>query len=122
MEKYLEIIRRTIELSETCLEGLEHIKGKLKEGQFTETIPLMNDSVIAFSQMEKSLQLIFSTLDSNYLESLTHSLQTAFDHTVTVYELGQLGKALEIFQFTLLPSFKKWKNEIEVVFHPYLVS
>ena len=50
--KILDIMKRTIELSETCLEGLEHIKEKLNEGQFEETIPLMNDSVVAFSQME----------------------------------------------------------------------
>ena len=48
MEKYLDIMKRTIELTETCYEGLEHIKEKLNEGQFVETIPLMNDSVVCF--------------------------------------------------------------------------
>jgi len=122
MEKYLDIIKRTIQLSETCLEGLEYTKEKLNEGQFEQTIPLMNDSVIAFLQMEKSLQPIFPTFNSNHNESLTHSLQDAFDHAVTAYELGQRGKVLEVFQFTLLPNYKKWKDEIEKAFHTFVVS
>ncbi len=86
MEKYLDIMKRTIELSETCLEGLEHIKGELNEGRFEETIQLMNDVVTAFSQMENSIKSIFPTLLSNHIESLTHSLRNAFEHMVTAYE------------------------------------
>jgi len=122
MEKYIDIMKRTLELTDTCLEALEHIKQTLNEGQLDETFSLMNDSIAAFSQIETSLQSIYSTLYSNRIESLTHSLQSAFDHAVTACEMGQRGKVLEIFQFTLLPNYKKWQTELERVFHHYVVS
>ncbi|MBP1931459.1 hypothetical protein [Ammoniphilus resinae] len=122
MEKYIDVMKRTIELSVTCLEGLEHIKVKLNEGRFEETIQLMNDVVTAFSKMESSIQPIFHTLPSNEIQPLTHSLINAFENAVTAYEQGQAGKVKEIFQFTLLPAYKKWKVEVEKVFHPYLIS
>jgi len=111
VEKYLEVLKRTTELSDTCLEGLEHIKGKLNDGHFEETIQLMNDMVIAFSQIESSIQLIIPQLSSNNMESLTNSLRSAFEHTVFAYEQGQREKVIEIFQFTLQPAFKRWSDE-----------
>jgi hypothetical protein len=53
MEKYLDVVKRTIELSDTCLDGLEHIKGRLNEGRFEETFQMMSDVVSAFSQLGK---------------------------------------------------------------------
>lgn len=115
-------MKRTVELSDTCLEGLEHIKGSLNEGRFEDTIQLMNDVLLAFSQMESSIQSILPELPSNHIESMTNILRNTFDHAVTAYEKGQGGKVLEIFQFTLLPTYKKWKDEVDKTFHPYLVS
>jgi hypothetical protein len=109
-------------LSDTCLEGLENIKGRLNEGQFQETIQLMSDVVTGFSQKEKSIQPIFSDFPSNQIETLTQSLRNAFELTATAYEQGQVGKVLEIFQFNLLPAFKNWKSELEQTFTPYLIS
>lgn len=124
MEQYLDGMRRTIELSNTCMEGLEHIKGRLNDGFIEDTIPLMVDVITAFSQIEDFIQPILrtSSLPSHHIESLTQTLRNAFDHAVAAYNQEQNGKVLEIFQFTLLPAFRKWKNEVEHAFQPYLLS
>lgn len=124
MEKYLDGMRRTIDLSDTCLEGLEHIRKQLNEGYIEDTIPLMVDVITAFSQIEDFIQpiLVKSSLSSNHIESLTSSLRNALDHAVTAYNQELNGKVVEIFQFTLLPAFRKWKSEVERVFQPYLLS
>ncbi len=124
MEKFIDGMRRTIDLSDTCLEGLEHIRKRLNDGCIEGTIPLMVDVITAFSQIEDFMLPILgkSLLPSNHIESLTYSLRNAFDHAVTAYNQEQNGKALEIFQFTLLPAFRKWKSEVDSVFHPYLLS
>jgi hypothetical protein len=122
IEKYLDVMKRMVELSETCLEGMEHIKLQLNEGRFEDSIRLMTDVVEAYHRMEKSLQDFLSQLSPNRIEELSNPLRRAFEYVVSAYEEGEGAKALEIIQFNLLPSYKKWKGELERSLNPYLVS
>jgi hypothetical protein len=55
MEKYLDVMKRTVELSDSCLGVLEHIKVRLNEGAFEDTVQLMDDFVNGCYQIEKSM-------------------------------------------------------------------
>lgn len=122
MEKYLEVIRRTLELSGTVLEGLEHIKYKLDEGDFESTITLFHDVVEAFYQMEKSIPPLMNQLPQNQLSDLTAYARESFENVVSLYENHMGIKALEMIRFSLIPAYQKWKAELERVFTPYVVS
>jgi hypothetical protein len=122
MEKYLDVMKRIVELAETCLEGMEHIKLQLNEGRFEDSIRLMTDVVDAYHSMEKSLQDFLSQLPPNRIEELSNTLRSAFEYMVSAYEEGKGAMALEIIQFNLLPSYKRWKGELERILNPYLVS
>jgi len=56
MNKYIGIMKRTTELADTCLKGLEHIRSKLNQGEFNSTLMMFHDSANAFHQMQKSIQ------------------------------------------------------------------
>jgi hypothetical protein len=122
MENYMEVMKRTVELSDSCLGALEHIKVRLNEGAFEDTVRLMDDFVNGFYQIEKSMQGFISELSSNQLEETTNQLRSAMEHVVSAYEQGNSGKALEIILLNMLPSCKKWKVEIEKSLHPYVLS
>ncbi|WP_424766657.1 hypothetical protein [Paenibacillus sp. sgz302251] len=122
MEKHVDVMKRTIELSEGCLEALEHITVRLNEGAFEETIRLMDDLVNGFYQIEKSLQGFISKLSGHQLEETMNQLRNAIEHVVSSYEQGNRGKALEGIQLNLLPSFKGLNAELEVTFRPYILS
>jgi hypothetical protein len=122
MEKYMDVMKRTVELSESCLGAIDHIKARLNEGAFEDTIRLMDDLVNGFYQIERSLQGFISKLPSNQIEGLTNRVRSAMEHTISAYEQGDRGKVLEIIQFNLLPSFKIWKAELDQVLSPYLIS
>lgn len=113
MEKHLNVMKKTVELAESCVETLEYIKSKLNQGSFEETVPLMNDLVIGFYQIEVSMQRYFDQLSVKRIEEKSNQLRSAMEHTVTAYEQRLSGKALEVIQFNLLPSCKRWKEEIE---------
>ena len=78
----------------------------------------MDDFVNGFYQIEKSMQGFISELPSNQIEETTNQLRNAMEHTVSAYEQGDIGKALETMQFNLLPSCKEWKLEIENSYIP----
>src|SRR5690606_25210259 len=120
--KYVDTMKQTVGLAETCLEGIEHIKSRFNEGHFEDTIRLFRDSVEAYYHMERAIQALPKKLAANQLEERTESLRKAFEHVVSAYKKGDRGKAQEIIQFTLQPAFKKWKSELEKAFAPYIVS
>lgn len=122
MEKYIDVMKMTVELSESCIETLVHIKMRLNKGSFEDTIRLMDDFVNAVYQIEVSMKGYLNQLPVNRIEEKTTQLRIAMEHAVSAYEQEQCGKALEIIQFNLLPNCKSWKAEIEKTLHPYVLS
>jgi hypothetical protein len=122
MEKYIDVMKRTIELSESCVESLENMKLRINEGAFEETIQSMDDLVNAVYQIELSIQGFVDKLPLNGIEERTTQLRKAMEHVVSAYEQGEAGQALESIQFNLLPCCKGWKTEIEKALQPHVLS
>ncbi|MBM7856049.1 hypothetical protein JOC37_002474 [Desulfohalotomaculum tongense] len=120
--RYHEIMKRTIELAETCLEGLEHIKLKLKEGNIETTVTLLRDVLNSYFVMEKSIQPIRSHILPNQLEKLEKTLRDDFDLIVSFYERGEIVKAAEVMELKLLPDYKRWHGELDRCLIPFLIS
>ncbi|BAU26562.1 hypothetical protein DFP93_10856 [Aneurinibacillus soli] len=122
MEKYMDVMKQTVELSETMSEALEHIKIRVNEGNIESTIQLVDDTMIAFSTIVKSMQRFLYKLPPNQIEEHTDMLVKGFQVLTTAYEQGQSGKILEVLQFTILPAYKKWSSELEKHLQSYIVS
>ncbi|WP_168123424.1 hypothetical protein [Paenibacillus sp. HB172176] len=112
MNKYQESMEQTLTLSDTCLEGIDHIKRRLSEGTLESTVPLFSDLVEAFFQMERSISVFKEQLPPNHLAERSDELREAIDHVVTSYESSDSAKAKELIHFNLYPCFKKWKREL----------
>ena len=51
---------------------------------------------------------------------LTTKLRKAFDLAVSYSETGDYAKIIEVIQFNLIPSFNRWKTDLEGVTGGYL--
>lgn len=122
MEKHIDVMKQSVELSETILEGLQHIQKLLGEGKFEETMSMFEDIVSAFSTMQQSLTLVTEKLENHQIDSTSNKVQDGLELVVSAYEAKSHGKVQEIIQFTLSPQVKKWKEELEKAFQPYIVS
>lgn len=118
----MEVIRISLDLSETIFEGLEHIQKILGEGKFEQTIFLFEDVLEAFSSIERSIEPIIKKVDREALDEQLVSVKNALEIVVSTYEEKNYAKVQEVMQFTLRPQFKKFKAKIEEVFNPYLLS
>lgn len=125
MEKYSEVMRQTIELSDTCLEGMEHIFFQLRDGYMEGTIAILGDVIQAIFQLDQSVQLFGEVLPPKEVKPLSQSSQLIYNdlnHIVEAYEQGVSGQALDVLEFRLLPNYKKWKNSLEKCLHSYVVN
>lgn len=120
MERYYDVMRRIIDLAETCYEGILHIKNKLKNGYFEETIALLKDVTQAFYSIERALEPIRSNLLSNQLEPLTETLYKSINLLVTAYERGNREETVAVLDSELLPSFRKWHLELDKSLLPFI--
>jgi len=122
MEKYISVMKQSIELLNTVQEGLEHVQALLKEGKFEESIPLFGDIVLGFSTTERTVVRLPEEILYEEVKTFTIKVRKALDLVVGTYETKDYYKMQEILQFTLLPRFKRWKDLLEEMFSSYLAS
>lgn len=116
-----EVIKYTLDLLETMEEGIEYVKGNMI-AYIEGTITVRTDLITAFTEIEKSVSPMMRELPENQISEKADKLRTAFDTMVKEYETSKGQKAYEIMQFTLEPSFKNWKQELENTLKPYTIS
>lgn len=121
MEK-LDLTRRIIKLLETCLEGLEHAKSKMNEGDFENGIIMLHNMVDGYYQAELFLQPLIKDLPANQIPRLDEALRNSFDLVTSAYEQGDSAKAMELMQFSVVPNFKKWQAELNRCLLPQISS
>jgi hypothetical protein len=122
MEKYNDVLKRSIELLETVHEGLLHILKKLNEGHFEDTIYLFEDAVEAFSVIERSLNVIPKDILNEDVTELTMKVKNVIELVVSAYELKDHAKVKEILQFSLIPRCKKWNETLADISARIIVS
>jgi hypothetical protein len=122
MEKYINDMKQSTELLETILVGLEHIQKLLGEGKVDYSILLFEDTVQAFSMIETSVEGFPSETVLEELPLLTDNVRNAIQLIVSAYESKNYAKVQEVLQFSLLPKYKKWKNNLNKMFNSYLLS
>ncbi len=111
-----DLMRRIIELLETCLEGLEYAKTKMNEGDFENGIIMLHNMVDGYYQAELFLQPLMKDFPANQIERLDKALRNSFELVASAYEHGDSARAMELMQFGVVPNFKKWQAELNQCF------
>jgi hypothetical protein len=122
VKKYLDLVRKALNLADTCLEGMEHTKTCLKEGRFEDGLIMLHDTVNSYYQIEKALVPVLASLPGNNIAFLSETLRQALDSMLAVQEQGERAKALELMQFSVVPAYKKWHAELNRCLQPYVAS
>ena len=117
-----EIMNRILELSDTTLEGLEHIKQRTLEGYFEQTTELFTDVMSAFHQMETALEPLLDDLETGELKAKTEELVQAMRLLLAAYEGEKDVRPIEILQFSLLPRYRSWQEALRDAMGPYTAS
>lgn len=121
MSDQQEVARDIMKLSETILEGMEHIDSRMKEGNVLDTSYLFQDIVSALTSIFNSLQPILPQLSENRVVVLSDQLIAAMADMTSGYEQKEEEKAAQALQ-GLLPVFHTWQNELDRCLRVYTAS
>src|SRR5690349_7118852 len=114
MEKYIEVMKKSLELSETILEGLQYIQKLLSEGKTEQSVFMFEDALEAYTAISATIDPVVNELNNESIPAQQAPFSQAADLAVTAYEEKNYAKVQEMLQFTLVPRFKKLKEELEV--------
>lgn len=115
-------MKKSLELTETILEGLQNIQRLLNEGKHEQSVFMFEDVLQAFATIGGTIAPALKELNNESISLQQAEFSQAADLVVTGYEEKNYTKVQEILQFTIIPRFKKLKEELEQTFNPYLVS
>lgn len=122
MEKYIDVMKQSVELSGTMIEGIEHIQMLLEEGKYEDSMYLFENVVAGFLSIEHSVTPIIETLENNGIEARSKQIKESLELVVSAYEVRNYDKAQEVIRNTLTSHCKEFRQELEAVFSPFLVS
>lgn len=122
MERYLNIIQRSLELLGTMEEGIVYMQDKVQTGEYEASILIMQDVLVAYSVVERSLSPVFENLSSNEIEKLGSKLRGALQQLIFVYEQKMWGEVESTLSHVFVPCYKAWKQEVEKRLQLYTIS
>lgn len=122
MDKYLDVIRKTLQLSETILEGLTYIQANLDLGEFEKTKTMFTDVIEGIYQIQQSISAFLSELPANEIAALNGKLKNSLDGVVSAYEQKKAAQLKEKMEDDLLPVFEQWQEELKRCLRPYLLN
>lgn len=117
-----QIASDIINLSDTIMEGLEHIKQRVLDGYLEDTYYLLEDIINAVASIHKATEQMLPVLGENRIEEYTQHINHLIDEMTNNYKEQRIEKAKTDYQLVLIPAFKKWKNELERCLSDYIAS
>ncbi|WP_017726259.1 hypothetical protein [Halalkalibacterium ligniniphilum] len=122
MERYVNVMKQSIELVETMEEGVGYIHTQLNEGRFEQSVLLFEDVLNAYAIVEQSTSSVLAKMEEQSVLLQLEKGKQALERILSTYEEKQHEVVKEIIQFTLLPAIHTLKKELEQSFSSYLVS
>lgn len=120
MDKYIDVIKRALELSSTIVEGFEYIQNNKEKSQ--DIVNVLKDIINSVYSIDKSLTPIYEKIPFNNLEVLMNDLKNIFEYITTEYNTNAGLDITSIVQLKLMPAYKKWHEELNRVLTPYVLS
>lgn len=122
MEKYIEVLTRILELSDTLQEGIEHIQLKLAEEKIEDAKILLHDVAEALEAIDQSLSPIEEELPDNSFNYLIYNLLKEIKEILILIEGNQMEMAAERPAKKLIPTCQAWKQELQKVIGPLVLQ
>ncbi|SES30130.1 hypothetical protein SAMN05518684_11522 [Salipaludibacillus aurantiacus] len=123
MERHLEIMKQSLQLSETVVNGLIHTKTLLSEGKRPEAMQMLDDILVSYESVERSVTPVLAEMDMAEAEEVQGyftNVQKGVNAVVTGLEAEKYEKVEEVLDSTLIPQFRKLNDDLKKAFQPYL--
>ncbi len=108
-----EVVRQTLELSETIQAGLVYVRNCLEAGSLEEGRDMMTDLLAGMSSIRRAMPIILNNRPEPELKDNLYRLRDAFEYVENSYRAEQhLDKAWALVETIFLPVYEEWQEEM----------
>lgn len=122
MKKYYEVIEKSLQLLETIEEGFIYTQKQLDELRYEEAFTVLKDVMEAVASIEDAMYPLKDKLPENNIDISAVPLRESMSKAISSYEQGKEADLKKQISENILPAFSNWREEIERIFGPYIVS
>lgn len=121
MVRYFDVMRKIIELSDSCLEGIQYIKEHIGCSKDIALL-VFYDVVSAIDQMERSISICEIDIDTTQIEEYLEILWGIIEEVVSILEYHNYDRAKYVIHNFFLPNYQDFKKELERILQIYIIS
>jgi hypothetical protein len=122
MNNYIDVINKTLDLSDSVGEAIGFIKDNLHFKNYFVIDRLISDSIKSIISIDQAIKPILKLLGDKQLEGLTAALYSQINLLYKAIDSDISNNAAKIICIKVIPTYSEWKYEIEGSFRKFTYS
>ena len=108
----MEVMRQTLELSDTVRAGLFYVQTCLEEGSLEEGFGMMEDVLDGMSSIRRAMPVILNNLPGQGLDDSLDRLREALEYMEESHALQKPERAWAVLKTVLMPAYDEWQEHM----------
>ncbi|NFL77450.1 hypothetical protein FDB81_17335 [Clostridium sporogenes] len=113
MNDYIEVIKKSIELSNVLKEGIDYIKETIVFREYGELDSLLEEIVDSVEYVEKALKPVFLEIKYNEYEKIIKDFQNSLNLLKDTLDNGDMDEAISFIDDNLSLKYEIWKKHLD---------
>ncbi|NFP91570.1 hypothetical protein [Clostridium sporogenes] len=113
MNDYIEVIKKSIELSNVLKEGIDYIKETIVFREYGELDSLLEGLVDSVVYLEKALNPVFLEIKDNEYEKIIKDFQDSLNLLKDTLDNGDMDEAISFIDDNLSVKYEIWKKHLD---------
>ncbi|AUM96464.1 TPA: hypothetical protein LA742_001905 [Clostridium botulinum] len=113
MNDYIEVIKKSIELSNVLKEGIDYIKETIVFREYGELDSLLEGLVDSVVYLEKALNPVFLEIKDNEYEKIIKDFQNSLNLLKDTLDNGDMDEAISFIDDNLSVKYEIWKKHLD---------
>ena len=118
----IDVVRQTLELSETVRAGLDYVQNRLEEGSFDEGFEMISNVLQGMSSIWRAMPVIINSLPGQNIENHLDRLRYALAYMEASYVQQLPDQAWAVLETALMPAYQDWQEEMYKSLKTYTFS
>ncbi|EPY2271610.1 hypothetical protein ACXAUS_000395 [Clostridium sporogenes] len=113
MNDYIEVIKKSIELSNVLKEGIDYIKETIIFREYGELDSLLEGIVDSVVYVEKALNPVFLEIKDNEYGKIIKDFQNSLNLLKDTLDNGDMDEAISFIEDNLSFKYEIWKEHLD---------
>ncbi len=122
MEKFLDVIRMGVDVSDTMCEGLIHIRNESEKQNYVATLDLLHTLIEGMHAFENEILSNSVLIENSDIDSKSRVFIQSLDVLVRAYEELRYDDIFGLLDKEVVTACEAWNKEVHFRFDTYLKS